>query len=61
MRYLTIKHLAERFEVSQGTIRRLIERGQIPAVRLGRVFRIPAEAVERLYGEGTSPSEEPEA
>lgn len=39
--YLTVKDVAERFQTSNRTVERLIERGQLPAVRLGpRVLRV---------------------
>lgn len=37
---------ADTFNVSYSAIINAIHRGDIPAVRIGRIFRIPREAVE---------------
>ncbi len=47
-RYFTIKEAAERLRVSHDTVSRLIERGDLPALRVSeRLYRIPAPALER--------------
>ncbi len=52
-RYFTIKEAAERLRVSHDTVSRLIERGELPAIRVSeRLYRIPAPALER-YESGT--------
>ena len=38
--------LAERWRCSAETIRGMIRRGELPAVRIGRVMRIPADVVD---------------
>jgi excisionase family DNA binding protein len=40
--------VAELLGVSDDTIRALVRGGSLPAVRVGRLLRIPAAAVERL-------------
>jgi len=40
--YLTVQMAAERVSLSQKTIRRLIDRGELPVHRLGRSLRISA-------------------
>lgn len=53
---LKVDEVAERLRVSPQTIRAMIERGDLHAVRVGRVIRIPVEALERfLKGEKTRP------
>ena len=53
-RYFTIKETAERLAISHDTVSRLIERGELPAIRVSeRLYRIPAPALER-YESGTS-------
>jgi excisionase family DNA binding protein len=42
---ITIPDAAKRLSVSERTIRRLIERGELRAVRVGRVWRVPMEAL----------------
>jgi len=47
-RYFTIKEAAERLEISHDTVSRLIERGELPAIRVSeRLYRIPTPALER--------------
>ena len=40
-RGLTVAQLAERWQVSQRTVRRRIKEGEIRVVRIGRAVRIP--------------------
>lgn len=46
-RYHTIAELAVRWHVSALHVRRLIWRGDLHAVRFGRVVRVPVGEVER--------------
>lgn len=47
-RYYTIKEAAERLRVSHDTISRLINSGDLPAIRVSqRLYRIPTPAMER--------------
>jgi len=39
---LTVQQVAENWQVSQRTIRRMIADGRLPIIRLGRAVRIPA-------------------
>lgn len=51
-RWHSIKEAAERLDVSHDTISRMIERGELPAIRVSeRIVRIPTPALER-YEEG---------
>jgi excisionase family DNA binding protein len=43
-RLLTVDQLAELWQISQRTVRRMITDGRLPVVRLGRAVRIPAKA-----------------
>lgn len=47
---VSIKHAAELMDVSEWTVRRLVERGDLPSVQFGRreSIRIPYRAIERL-------------
>ncbi len=47
-RLLTVAETASFFQVSEKTIRRLIDRGELPVVRLGRSVRIDPEAIEKM-------------
>jgi excisionase family DNA binding protein len=42
---LTVNQLAESWQVSPRTIRRMTADGRLPVVRIGRAVRIPAKAV----------------
>jgi excisionase family DNA binding protein len=44
----TIPKLAERWECSEGLIRKMIDRGELNSFRIGILFRIPAEEVARI-------------
>lgn len=46
--YMTVPEVADRFRVSKMTVHRWIAAGILPALQLGRVTRIPAEAVDAL-------------
>jgi excisionase family DNA binding protein len=47
-RMMSIREVAEFFGVSQKTVRRWIESGQLGAHRLGRQWRIAIEEIERF-------------
>ena len=49
------------FRVSKWTIRRWVEAGRIPWVRLGRRLLIPAEAVEKLVRGPSNPGRPPKS
>jgi excisionase family DNA binding protein len=44
---LTVHQVAENWQVSERTIRRMIEKGQLPVVRIGRAVRISAKMAVR--------------
>jgi excisionase family DNA binding protein len=46
-RLLTVDQLADRWQVSPRTIRRMIKNGQIPVIRIGRAVRIHPNVVPR--------------
>lgn len=41
---LTVAEVAARMRVSKMTVYRLIHAGELPALRVGRSFRVPAKA-----------------
>jgi excisionase family DNA binding protein len=48
---LTVSEVAERLRVSVKTVRRLVERGQVPALRVGTQIRIDRDEFDAwLYG-----------
>ena len=39
---LTVRQVAENWQLSERTVRRMTEDGRLPVVRIGRAVRIPA-------------------
>jgi len=51
--FLTTDEVGERLGVSRQHVARLVHRGGIPAVRSGRLIRIPREAWEQFVASQT--------
>ena len=47
MRFATVDEVADLMRVSRTTVYRMIREGALPAVRLGRGYRLREEAVHR--------------
>ncbi len=45
VRFLTVAEVAELMRVSKMTVYRLVHGGELPAIRVGRSFRVPEQAV----------------
>jgi excisionase family DNA binding protein len=45
VRFLTVAEVASVMRVSKMTVYRLVHNGDLPAVRVGRSFRVPEQAV----------------
>ena len=45
VRFLTVAEVAAMMRVSKMTVYRLVHNGEMPAVRVGRSFRVPEQAV----------------
>ncbi|GAB7192641.1 helix-turn-helix domain-containing protein [Kineococcus sp. NUM-3379] len=45
VRFLTVAEVASLMRVSKMTVYRLLHHGELPAVRVGRSFRVPEHAV----------------
>ena len=45
--FVTVAEVAARLRVSNMTVYRLVQSGQLPAIRVGRSYRIRAEDVDR--------------
>jgi len=51
VRFLTVAEVAALMRVSKMTVYRLVHSGELPAVRVGKSFRVPEKAVhEYLQG-----------
>jgi excisionase family DNA binding protein len=46
VRFLTVAEVAAIMRVSKMTVYRLVHSGEMPAVRVGRSFRVPESAVD---------------
>lgn len=46
VRFLTVAEVASIMRVSRMTVYRLVHSGALPAVRVGRSFRVPEKAVD---------------
>jgi excisionase family DNA binding protein len=44
--FLTVAEVAATMRVSKMTVYRLVHAGELPAVRVGRSFRVPEDAVD---------------
>lgn len=51
-RFLTVAEVADLMRVSRMTVYRMVHSGEIPAVRVGRSFRVPQNAVEDMLAQG---------
>jgi excisionase family DNA binding protein len=47
VRFLTVSEVASAMRVSKMTVYRLVHAGNLPAVRVGRSFRVPEKAVHQ--------------
>ena len=45
VRFLTVAEVAAVMRVSKMTVYRLVHGGELPAIRVGRSFRVPEQAV----------------
>ena len=50
-KFVTVAELASELRVSNMTVYRLVQSGQLPAVRVGRSYRIRAVDVDRYLAE----------
>ncbi len=46
VRFLTVAEVAKIMRVSKMTVYRMVHAGELPAIRVGRSFRVPEDAVD---------------
>ena len=51
-KYLTIEEVSKRLRVNKRTVYRLAIKGQIPAFKFGKSWRISTIKLEKLFEEG---------
>ena len=47
VRFLTVAEVASIMRVSKMTVYRMVHAGELPAIRVGRSFRVPEDAVSK--------------
>lgn len=50
--FLTVAEVASMLRVSKMTVYRMVHSGQLPAMQVGRSFRVPQRAVEEYLAAG---------
>lgn len=45
----TVNEVATIFRITPSVVRRLIKQGDLPAVRLGRIYRVPKAVVDQYF------------
>lgn len=53
-KFMTVTEVAEMMRVSRMTVYRMIHAGDLPAVRFGRSYRVPMEAVQTIVSDTDS-------
>lgn len=48
VRFFTVAEVAELMRVSKMTVYRMVNAGELPAIRFGRSFRVPESAVAEI-------------
>ncbi len=61
VRFLTVAEVASVMRVSKMTVYRLVHSGHLPAIRVGRSFRVPEQAVHAYLRESFVGWNRPEA
>lgn len=51
-RFLTVAEVAELARVSRMTVYRMVHAGELPAIRVGKSYRVPQAAVEQMLSDG---------
>ncbi|UFU05832.1 helix-turn-helix domain-containing protein [Ruania halotolerans] len=51
-RFLTVAEVAEMARVSRMTVYRMVHSGELPAIRVGKSYRVPQAAVEEMLSGG---------
>lgn len=53
----TVEEFAKLFKLSPEAVRTLIRNGEIPAIRIGKQYRIPQDVVDRYFAQTLAPEE----
>ena len=55
----TVAEIAQLFSISQRVVRDLIRKGELPALRIGRSYRIPRKAADAYLARALPPPSRP--
>ncbi len=55
---LTVEELAETLRIAVSSAYRLVQRGDVRSVRVGRAIRIPVEAVKQFLSQHPDPADD---
>ena len=50
-KYLKVSDFGDHFNLSKFAVYRMIREGEVPSVRVGKSWRIPADAIEKIESE----------
>ncbi|MFN3476670.1 MAG: helix-turn-helix domain-containing protein [Candidatus Methylomirabilales bacterium] len=53
----TVEEFAKVFKLSPEAVRNLIRKGEIPAIRIGKQYRIPQDVVDHYFAQAIPPEE----
>ena len=53
----TVEEFAKVFKLSSEAVRPLIRKGEVPAIRIGKQYRIPQNVVDRYFAQVLPPEE----
>lgn len=56
-RFLTVAEVAQMARVSRMTVYRMVHAGDLPAIRVGKSFRVPEAAAQEMLSQGLPLSE----
>jgi excisionase family DNA binding protein len=56
---LTVTEAAKRLSLGRATAYQLVQRGELPVVRIGRAVRVPARALDQWVEQHTTGGDEP--
>ena len=50
----TVEEFAKVFKLSPEAVRTLIRKGEVPAIRIGKQYRIPQDVIDRYFAQAPS-------
>ncbi|HIC91471.1 MAG TPA: DNA-binding protein [Syntrophaceae bacterium] len=53
----TVEEFANIFKISVEAVRNLIRKGEIPAIKIGKQYRIPRSVVDRYFAQAATPED----